>query len=120
MDDTARFRPERIQKAFALGLAKTFLVMGWVCVLAFSSASAEAEDAPSGPPAAITPDGGRYWGPLVNGVRQGEGRVEWGDGSTYTGGFVNGMLSGKGRLRYSTGAIAEGDFKDGLPPASSP
>jgi hypothetical protein len=96
-------------------LAKAFLVLGWVCVLALTPASSEADNAPSGPPAAITPDGGRYWGPLVNGVRQGEGHVEWGDGSTYTGGFVNGMMSGKGRLQYSTGAIVEGDFKDGLP-----
>lgn len=114
MNGVSGFGPERIQKAFAPGLAKTFLVLGWVCVLALAPASARAGDAASGPPAAITPDGGRYWGPLVGGVRQGEGRVEWSDGSTYTGGFVNGMFSGKGRLRSSTGEVVEGDFKEGL------
>lgn len=113
MDDASGFGLERIQKAFAPGLARTFLVLGWVCVLAFASPGVEAADAASGPPAAITPDGGRYWGPLVGGLRQGEGRVEWSDGSTYTGGFVNGMLSGKGRLRTAAGGIVEGDFKQG-------
>lgn len=114
-DDVSGFGPQRIEKVFTPGLAKTFLVLGWVCVLALAPASAQTTDAASSPPAATTPDGGRYWGPLVNGLRHGEGRVEWSDGSTYTGGFVNGMLSGKGRLRHTTGGIVEGDFKEGLP-----
>jgi hypothetical protein len=95
-------------------LTRPFFVVGWVCFLALAPAGVHAADAASGPPAAITPDGGRYWGPLVDGVRQGEGRVEWIDGSSYTGGFVNGMFSGKGRLRTSTGEVVEGDFKEGL------
>jgi hypothetical protein len=115
MDGVPGFGLESIQKAFAPGLAKTLLVAFWVCVLALVPAVAEAGDAASSPPAAITPDGGRYWGPLVNGLRHGEGRVEWSNGDTYTGGFVNGMLSGKGRLRSSNGEIVEGDFKEGLP-----
>ena len=115
MNDVSGFGPERIQKAFARGLAKTLVVLGWVCVLALAPARAGADNAASGPPAAITPDGGRYWGPLVDGLRQGEGRVAWRDGSTYTGGFVDGMLSGKGRLQSSTGEIVEGDFKEGRP-----
>src|SRR5688500_8802682 len=68
MDGASRFGPERIQKEFVQGLAKTFSVLSWVCVLVLAPASAEAGDAASGPPAAITPDGGRYWGPLVGGV----------------------------------------------------
>lgn len=114
MGGASRFGPERIQKEFVQGLAKAFSVLSWVCVLTLAPASVEAGDSASGPPAAITPDGGRYWGPLVDGVRHGEGRVEWSDGSTYTGGFVNGMFSGKGRLRSSAGEVVEGDFKEGL------
>lgn len=101
------------EKKFVQDLARTLAVLGWVCVLALAPASVAATDA-SSPPAAITPDGGRYWGPLVDGLRQGVGRVEWIDGSTYEGGFVNGMFSGKGRLRSATGEVVEGDFKEGL------
>lgn len=96
-------------------LAKRWLVLGCLCGLALTPPSAQANEPASGPPAAMTPDGGRYWGPLVNGMRHGEGRVEWSDGSTYKGGFVNGMLSGKGRLKSSNGEIVEGEFKEGLP-----
>jgi hypothetical protein len=99
--------------AFARSVTKTFLVLGWIGAVALALA-VEAGDAASGPPAAITPDGGRYWGPLVGGLRHGEGRVEWSDGSMYAGGFVNGKFSGKGRLRTSTGEVIEGDFKEGL------
>lgn len=113
-DDVSGFGPQRIEKVFTPGLAKTFLVLGWVCVLALAPARAQTADAASGPPAAITPDGGRYWGPLVNGQRHGEGRVEWNDGSTYTGSFVNGMLEGRGRLkarRYEyNGEFRQGDY----------
>lgn len=111
-DDVSGFGPQRIEKVFTPGLAKTFLVLGWVCVLALAPASAQTTDAASGPPAAITPDGGRYWGPLVNGQRHGEGRVEWNDGSTYTGGFVNGMFEGRGRLK-ARGYDYKGQFRQG-------
>lgn len=111
-DDVSGFGPQRIEKVFTPGLAKTFLVLGCVCVLALSPASAQTTDAPSGPPAATTPDGGRYWGPLVNGLRHGEGRVEWNDGSTYTGSFVNGMLEGRGRLKARRYEY-EGEFRQG-------
>lgn len=75
MDDESGSGPQGIRKAFTPGLAKTLLLFGWVCLFALAPACVEAGDAASGPPAAITPDGGRYWGPLVGGVRQGEGRV---------------------------------------------
>lgn len=101
-----------MEKAFAPGLAKTFLVLGWVCVLALAPAGAQTTDSASGPPAAITPDGGRYWGPLVNGLLHGEGRIEWSDGSTYTGGFVNGMLEGRGRLKARAYEY-KGNFRQG-------
>lgn len=111
-DDVSGFGPQRIEKVFTPGLAKTFLVLGCVCVLALAPASAQTTDAPGGPPAATTPDGGRYWGPLVNGLRHGEGRVEWSDGTTYTGGFVNGMLEGRGRLK-ARGYEYKGEFRQG-------
>lgn len=92
--------------------ARYLLVAGWVCMLAIFPASVDAAGAASGPPAAITPDGGRYWGPLAGGLRQGEGRVEWSDGTTYTGGFVKGMFSGKGRLK-GPGYEYTGEFREG-------
>ena len=49
-------------------------------------------------PDAVTPDGGRYYGPLVGGMRHGHGRVEWDNGSRYEGEFAQGLFSGHGRL----------------------
>ncbi|HZX33073.1 MAG TPA: C13 family peptidase [Rhodocyclaceae bacterium] len=96
-------------------MAKTLLVAGWLGILAIAPAGTFAAETANEPPAAITPDGGRYWGPLVDGQRQGEGRVEWSNGSSYSGGFVNGLFSGKGRLRSPAGDIVEGEFDQGLP-----
>lgn len=64
--------------------------------------------------AIMTPDGGRYFGPLVDGKRQGKGRVEWSNGATYEGGFEDGLFSGTGRARSPRGDVYEGDFKQGL------
>lgn len=105
------FAAKRIRKEFAQGLAKAFLFLGCACTLPLAPAGAA--DAPGGPPAAITPDGGRYWGPLVKGLLHGQGRVEWSDGSSYVGGFVNGRFSGNGLMRYASGEVVEGDFKEG-------
>ena len=44
-------------------------------------------------PDAVTPDGGRDYGPLVNGMREGHGRVEWDNGSRYEGDFAQGFYS---------------------------
>lgn len=107
------FGAPRIRRRFAQGLGNALLVLACVCTVALAPASIHAAGALSGPLAAITPDGGRYWGPLVNGLRHGQGRVEWSDGSTYVGGFVDGLFSGKGLLRHATGEVVEGDFKEG-------
>lgn len=69
--------------------------------------------AATGAPDAVTPDGGRYYGALVDGLRQGQGRVEWDNGSRYEGGFERGLYSGKGRFESSTGDVYEGDFAAG-------
>jgi hypothetical protein len=65
-------------------------------------------------PAAVSADGGRYFGPLVDGRFQGVGRIEWSNGSLYEGGFERGLFSGHGRLRFPTGDVYEGDFADGM------
>lgn len=75
--------------------------------------AAPAKEAVS-PPTAITPDGGRYWGPLVQGIRQGQGRVEWPNGSSYVGSFAHGLFSGKGIYRAASGEVWEGEFVAGV------
>ncbi len=78
------------------------------CVLAFAVNAATAAT-----PDAITPDGGRYYGPLVNGKLQGSGRIEWANGEVYEGDFADGLMAGHGKLRFHNGAY-EGEFRDGL------
>ena len=65
-------------------------------------------------PDAVTVDGGRYYGPLVNGRLHGLGRVEWDDGTRYEGHFANGVISGKGRRQDSAGRLLDGEFKAGM------
>lgn len=96
-------------------MTKTLFAAGWFGILAIAPVSAQATDGANAPPAAITPDGGRYWGPLVGGQFQGEGRVEWSNGASYSGNFVGGLFSGKGRLRSPNGDVVEGDFEQGMP-----
>lgn len=96
-------------------MAKTLFAVAWLGILVIVPFSGYATDVPTSPPTAITPDGGRYWGPLINGLRHGEGRVEWSNGASYSGSFANGLFSGKGRLRYAPGDVVEGDFEQGLP-----
>lgn len=65
-------------------------------------------------PAAITADGARYYGPLVDGKRQGKGRLEWGNGARYEGGFDNGLMSGHGVLKSPDGSVYAGEFRNGV------
>src|SRR5262252_8779901 len=64
-------------------------------------------------PDAITPDGGRYYGPLVNSRMQGSGRLEGDSGVVYEGEFREGMMWGKGRFTDPQGNVYEGDFDKG-------
>jgi hypothetical protein len=82
-------------------------------VLLLAGAALLACAATSGAPDAVTPDGGRYYGALVDGLRQGRGRVEWDNGTRYEGGFERGVYSGKGRYEADTGDVYEGDFERG-------
>lgn len=96
-------------------MSKSLFAIAWFGVFSIAPLYAHATDATNSPPAAITPDGGRYWGPLVGGLRHGEGRVEWSNGASYSGSFVKGLFSGKGTLRSPIGDVVEGDFEQGLP-----
>jgi hypothetical protein len=65
-------------------------------------------------PDALTPDGGRYYGPLRDGKLHGQGRIEWANDSVYEGGFVDGLMSGRGKVRWASGQAYEGEFRNGM------
>ena len=69
---------------------------------------------PATAPDAVTPDGGRYYGALVDGMRQGHGRVEWRNGARYEGGFDQGLYSGRGKIDMASGFSYEGEFERGM------
>ncbi|MGZ5225324.1 MAG: C13 family peptidase [Burkholderiales bacterium] len=64
-------------------------------------------------PTAVTPDGGRSFGALVNGKFDGTGRIEWDNGSSYEGSFSQGYFSGRGLMRWPSGQRYEGEFLRG-------
>lgn len=66
------------------------------------------------PPDARLPDGGRYRGELVNGLLQGQGRVDYPNGSWYAGQFDKGQWHGQGEWHGSNGEIYRGQFQQGL------
>lgn len=65
-------------------------------------------------PDAITPDGGRYFGPLRNGLMHGQGRMEWPNGRRYVGGFENGLFSGQGQMQSPDGSEHLGQYRAGV------
>lgn len=66
------------------------------------------------PPDARLPDGGRYRGEVVDGLLQGEGRIDYPNGSWYAGTFKNGQWDGQGEWHGSNGEIYVGQFQQGL------
>lgn len=66
------------------------------------------------PPDAVTPDGGRYHGPLVDGLIHGHGRMEWNNGMRYEGEFQKGLFAGQGKLQWRSGDVYEGHFENGM------
>ena len=66
------------------------------------------------PPDARLPDGGRYRGDLVNGLLQGQGRVDYPNGSWYAGRFDKGQWHGPGEWHGSNGEVYRGNFNLGL------
>lgn len=65
-------------------------------------------------PDVLTPDGGRYYGPVAEGKLQGKGKIDWANGARYEGGFDKGLFSGSGRYQTPLGELYEGNFKDGM------
>ncbi|MDI6934479.1 C13 family peptidase [Serratia sp. Se-PFBMAAmG] len=66
------------------------------------------------PPDARLPDGGRYRGEVVNGLLQGEGRIDYPNGSWYAGTFKDGQWHGQGEWHGSNGEVYRGQFDAGL------
>ncbi|WKW32370.1 caspase family protein [Pseudomonas viridiflava] len=66
------------------------------------------------PPDGRLADGGRYRGDLVDGVLQGQGRIDYPNGSWYEGQFDRGQRNGTGELHASNGDIYKGGFEQGL------
>lgn len=66
------------------------------------------------PPDARLPDGGRYRGEVVNGLLQGQGRIDYPNGSWYAGQFKNGQWHGQGEWHGSNGEVYIGHFEQGL------
>ena len=68
---------------------------------------------PLTPPDARLPDGARYRGDLVDGLLQGQGRLDYPNGSWLSGRFVNGQLNGPGEWRDPKGGHYQGEFAEG-------
>jgi hypothetical protein len=96
-------RPDRVGSRFLLYLTGIALLIALLSV-----ALAQ------GDPDAITPDGGRYYGPLVDGKRHGRGKIEWDNGARYFGAFEHGLYSGTGRYQSASGAVYEGEYRKGV------
>jgi len=65
------------------------------------------------PPDAILPGGSRYHGTVVEGLLQGEGRLDYPDGSRYAGHFVDGQRHGAGEWQGADGEHYLGEFAAG-------
>jgi len=68
---------------------------------------------PLTPPDARLPDGARYRGAVVDGLLQGQGRLDYPNGSWLSGRFVNGQLNGPGEWRDPKGGHYQGEFVEG-------
>ena len=69
---------------------------------------------PPTPANALLPDGARYRGALVNGLLQGEGRLDYANGSWFKGHFKDGQPDGPGEWHGAAGEHYVGSFKQGL------
>lgn len=69
---------------------------------------------PLSPPDARLPDGGRYRGEVINGLLQGQGRVDYPNGSGYAGQFKDGQWQGHGQWHGRNGEVYTGGFDHGL------
>jgi hypothetical protein len=75
---------------------------------------AACRDAPSLLPAdAILPDGSQYRGEVVDGLLQGQGRLDYPDGSRFEGSFKDGRMHGAGSWHGANGEQYVGEFRNG-------
>ncbi|WP_181297999.1 C13 family peptidase [Pseudomonas sp. Q2-TVG4-2] len=81
----------------------------FICLL-----TACGEGKPLLPADAVLPDGGRYRGEVVDGLLQGEGRIDYPNGSHYRGSFKDGQWHGQGIWQGANGDHYEGEVKQGL------
>jgi hypothetical protein len=88
---------------------RAVLAAAALALLAFAFASTAYTETP----AALTPDGGRYFGPLLDGKLHGKGRIEWASGTRYEGELRGGLYWGKGELRFKDGRRYRGEFVSG-------
>jgi hypothetical protein len=58
-------------------------------------------------------DGTVYKGEIVDGKRNGKGKLTWPSGAWYDGEWRDDKIHGKGVARYKTGDIYDGDFANG-------
>ena len=58
-------------------------------------------------------DGSSYTGSLVNGARQGQGKVKYSNGSVYEGNWFNDQCHGQGKCFYFDGSYYEGSWSNG-------
>ncbi|MCU1715582.1 C13 family peptidase [Pseudomonas sp. 5P_3.1_Bac2] len=65
------------------------------------------------PPDAVLPDGGRYRGAVVDGLLQGQGRIDYANGEWFEGSFKDGSYSGQGEWHSGQGEIYQGEFAQG-------
>ena len=77
------------------------------------SLTACGQSAPLLPPDAILPDGSRYHGDVVDGLLQGEGRLDYADGSWFVGHFLDGQRHGAGEWQGADGQHYVGEFAAG-------
>jgi hypothetical protein len=86
--------------------------IGVIALAAFLAAGVIVHAAPA-EPAAVTADGGRYYGALVDGKFEGPARMEWDTGQRYEGTFAAGYFSGHGHMQWPSGHQYEGEFSRG-------
>ncbi len=93
-------------------LGHTCLVLA-LCLSAIGPLASHAQPGQQARPDAVTPDGGRYYGPLQDGLRQGRGKIEWDSGAHYEGEFASGLYAGRGALTFQDGRKYQGEFASG-------
>lgn len=62
----------------------------------------------------ILPDGGKYYGNVVNGKLEGEGEIIWENGSRQVGVFKDGLLNGEGEYWGADNSHYIGHYSQGL------